>query len=198
MTDEPRERSSPPTGEAGALPRTSYLICATERVGSYLLADALAGTGIAGRPAEYFHGSQVRALRGEGNRTAYDDFVSRVLSAGTTPNGVWGGKVHWSHLERFVRDMRRVPGLEDLDAPTFLQGSLPGVRYIRLTREDRVRQAVSLFKARRTGIWWQLDGSDATQSAATDPEPSFDFAAISYILRQIEEHEAAWRACFAS
>jgi trehalose 2-sulfotransferase len=41
------------TGNA-ALPRLSYLICATPRSGSTLLCDALDGTGIAGHPEEHF------------------------------------------------------------------------------------------------------------------------------------------------
>ena len=32
----------------------SYLVCATERSGSTLLCELLAGTGVAGRPEEYF------------------------------------------------------------------------------------------------------------------------------------------------
>jgi hypothetical protein len=36
------------------LPRRSYLICANQRSGSTLLCEALTGTGIAGRPEEYF------------------------------------------------------------------------------------------------------------------------------------------------
>jgi LPS sulfotransferase NodH len=35
-------------------PRVSYLVCATPRSGSTLLCEALSGTGLAGRPAEYF------------------------------------------------------------------------------------------------------------------------------------------------
>jgi len=35
-------------------PTTSYLICASQRSGSTLLATALASTGVAGRPEEYF------------------------------------------------------------------------------------------------------------------------------------------------
>jgi LPS sulfotransferase NodH/GT2 family glycosyltransferase len=196
MTDERREHSS--NVEAGTLPHTSYLICATERVGSYLLADALAGTGIAGRPAEYFHGSRVHALASAGSRADYERYLTEIIEAGTTQNGVWGGKIHWSHLEGFMREVRRVPDIQDVDAPTLLQSSFPNLRYIRLTRYDKVRQAVSLFKARRTGIWWQLNGSEQAQSRASEPELSFDFAAISYLLQQIEEHEAAWSRYFAS
>jgi len=32
----------------------SYLVCATERSGSTLLCELLAGTGVAGRPEEFF------------------------------------------------------------------------------------------------------------------------------------------------
>ncbi len=41
------------TGKIGKVP-LSYLVCATERSGSTLLCELLSGTGVAGRPEEYF------------------------------------------------------------------------------------------------------------------------------------------------
>jgi trehalose 2-sulfotransferase len=82
------------------MPSRGYLLCCIERTGSNLLAEALAGTGIAGQPVEYFNpaGQQRPWMRGIlGDSTLVDGF-SKILAAGTTPNGVFGVKVHWSHF----------------------------------------------------------------------------------------------------
>ena len=89
--------------EATGLPSRGYLLCGIERTGSNLLALALSGTGIAGRPIEYFNPvmqdkEPIRHILGD---TDIVGGLQRVLIAGTTPNGVFGAKVHWPHL-RFL------------------------------------------------------------------------------------------------
>ena len=44
----------------------SYLVCATERSGSTLLCELLAGTGVAGRPEEFFEPSAYEEGEEEG------------------------------------------------------------------------------------------------------------------------------------
>ena len=175
---------------------TSYLLCSTERVGSYLLADALESTGIAGRPGEHFHRDLLNPLVDEPNVTGYDQYFSRVVEAGSTPNGVWAGKMHWSHLENLMRGIRQVYELQHMDAPTLMTTILPNLRYVWLTRRDKVRQAVSLLKAIQSGVWWQLQDAEAGEGQVPFAEPTFHFAAIDHLIRQIEVHETSWHAYF--
>lgn len=82
------------------MPSRGYLLCGLERTGSSLLAGALAGTGVAGRPLEYFNpGMQdkpwIRNILGD---SSIIDGLHKVLIAGTTPNDVFGAKVHWTHF----------------------------------------------------------------------------------------------------
>lgn len=81
------------------LPR-GYLLCSVERTGSNLLAEALAGTGVAGRPVEYFNAVEqnkpwLRQILGD---SSIVEGLPKVLAAGTTPNRVFGAKVHWNHF----------------------------------------------------------------------------------------------------
>ena len=81
-------------------PSHGYLICCLERTGSNLLAEALLHTGCAGRPLEYFSPvlqdkPWMRDILGED--TVLSGF-SKVLRAGSTPNDVFGIKIHWSHF----------------------------------------------------------------------------------------------------
>src|SRR3954452_14799076 len=97
------------------LPRLSYLVCATERSGSTLLCELLAGTGVAGRPEEvfetleatgrvrqareYFDGTDPEVLRLLPPLQApvavrpWEDRLADALARGTTPNGVFGAKM---------------------------------------------------------------------------------------------------------
>ena len=90
------------TGQATQIimPSRGYLICCIERTGSNLLAEALAGTGIAGRPIEYFNPvvqekPWMRDILGD---SALADGLHKILVAGTTPNGLFGAKLHWNHF----------------------------------------------------------------------------------------------------
>ena len=103
----------------------SYLVCATERSGSTLLCELLSGTGVAGRPEEYFEflnaSGRVRQPR-EYFEDAADPGILELLpplepplpalpwserlaaarERGTTPNGVFGAKMMWAYLGDFL------------------------------------------------------------------------------------------------
>jgi LPS sulfotransferase NodH len=132
----------------------AYLVCATPRSGSTLLCELLKGTGVAGRPAEYFETlrstgfprqprqyfqgvPEVQTLLPEVDPgTPERQFAwDAVLRAGTTPNGVFGAKVMWSHLEDL---WPRLGGraLEDVLPPVLLySGGKDSLVLLRLGRE---------------------------------------------------------------
>lgn len=88
---------------AQSLPTRGYIICCLERTGSTLLAKALSGTDIAGRPIEYFNPvmqdkPRLRDILGDSQIV---EGIEKVLKAGTTQNGIFGAKLHWPHL-RFL------------------------------------------------------------------------------------------------
>src|SRR4051812_40994185 len=172
-----------------ALPRVSYLVCATPRSGSTLLCRALAQTGVAGIPEEYFEarsdtgrpapprdyftgaeGIDLDALLGTEQPLPaapayssldgvddYADHVAAALERGTTANGVFGAKVMWGHLS----DFSALAG----GAPPELFNRLFGrPRYVWVSRRDRVRQAVSLWKAIQTQAW-AADSEGAARAA---------------------------------
>ena len=61
---------------------------------------------------------------------------------------------------------------------------------MRITREDKVRQAVSLWKAVQTQAW-RKDAGDGPKVA-----PEFSFRAINYLVRLLTAHDASWDAYF--
>ena len=185
-------------------PSLTYLVCATQRSGSTLLCKAIAATGVAGAPEEYFEARHTTgrppapgdygidldvklppapaysSLEGIDD---YGDHLRRTLAAGTTPNGVFGAKVMYSQLP----DITALAGAE---APGVFQRILSREpRYVRVTREDRVGQAVSLWTALQTQAW--ADHQEAGQT------PAYDFQAIDHLVTWFGDQEHGWDGLLA-
>ncbi len=177
-------------------PQTSYLICATPRSGSFLLCEALINTGVAGGPGEYFwKGNEAGfADRWDVSVSSYADYLAKAMEQGSTPNGVFGAKIMWGYFEDFVAKLRQIPAYAAVPFPRLLATVFPNLHYIHMTRRDKVRQAVSHWKALQTNVWaWS--GEELPLPAT---EPVFDFAAIDTIVQATVAHDAAWQQYFAA
>jgi LPS sulfotransferase NodH len=171
--------------------------------------EALRHSGLPRQPHEYFdperHANIVERLAfremPDGTTRApsplwhpdtYSEYLSWALAQGTTPNGVFGAKLMWGYLGDFAELLRGIEGMAGLPLPELLARAFPGLRYIQITREDKVRQAVSLWKAVQTQAWKREAGEDTPLSA----EPVFSFRAINYLVRLLTAHDASWDAYF--
>src|SRR5205807_2504806 len=71
---------------------------------------------------------------------------------------------------------------------------LPDVRYVHLTRADKVAQAISWHRALQTLDWWDL-GRPRPARAGTDPQ--FDGDAIEQLESRLRADEWRWVSYFA-
>jgi trehalose 2-sulfotransferase len=207
-------------------PHISYLVCATPRSGSTLLCEDLTNTGLAGYPKEYFEALKETGLprsprdyfkktrnpellnlignytRGDAASsvltgfTSYTDYLTHVLEEGTTPNGVFGAKLMWGYLEDFLLYLQDIPEYKDLPAPQLFATIFPNLHYIHITRRDKVRQAISLWRAIQSWSWKQEKSSDGTSSHPAR-ELVFNYAAIDHLVQRTLAHEEAWKNYFA-
>jgi len=211
-------------------PTTSYLICTTPRSGSTFLSQALASTGVAGRPDEYFQQLAATGLPrrpvdyleglAEGSvptpRRAPDgddrvgpmfdrrrfadfgDYVSWVLGTGTTANGVFGAKIMSAYMEGLAAGLREALGDRAPETtPDLLAAVFPRLRYIHLVRQDKVRQAVSLWRAIQTWQWREDAPEPRPADRAAGDGLRYDFAALDHLRRRLIEEEDWWRGYFA-
>ena len=196
-------------------PRRSLLICTTPRSGSGLLAHHLWTTGKCGRPQEYFlywsvPGPNRGQLPEEARRRLRlpaAAYLQTVLDEGTTPNGVFGAKLMQENLATTIDRLREALGGDGREDPEILDAALPGLRYVHLTRRDKVRQAVSYVKARRTGIWFEGGGDgDAKGPGPVHPVSyrppvaegglRYDFDELRSRYRWLVGEDASWRDFF--
>jgi trehalose 2-sulfotransferase len=208
-------------------PTRCYLVCATPRSGSTLLCEALASTGVAGRPDEYFEqlketglprrpreyfwglrstevlrllppDSQLdRELRRspEWSRDDYGRHFAAALRRGTTPNGVFGAKLMWSYFGDFMELMRGIPRFAGMGDGSLLAAAFPGLRYVFVSRNDKVRQTVSLWRALQTLVW-RLERGAPSDEPMPEYRLVYSFDAIDHLLDQLRRNEDAWRGFF--
>ena len=119
----------------------------------------------------------------------YERYLDWTLERGTTENGVFGAKLMWGYLGDFATLLRGIEGNAGKPVPELLAASFPGLRYVQITREDKIRQAVSLWKAVQSQAWRAKDDAPAA-------EPTFSFRAINYLVRLLTAHDASWDAYF--
>ena len=124
-----------------------YCILSSPRSGSTLLGRFLYETRIAGDPQEYFNPPLLVLERQQsGNpKLSLNEFLRLMEGRRTSPNGVFGMKMHYSQLLGVLR-----VGKPDAKAVAFIKkfGKLIWIR-----RRDRIGQAISQAIALRTQVW---------------------------------------------
>src|SRR5271165_175133 len=90
----------------------AYIVCTSPRTGSTLLCQGLSHSGRAGAPTEFFdHRTEVEEYwRRHYGIDRESDYVSGIIVATSTSNGVFGTKLHWSTLLNMYRALRGSPG----------------------------------------------------------------------------------------
>ena len=153
----------------------SYMVCSVPRCGSSLLCELLCNTQLAGAPTEFFDAQLMSEFRGRWGSRSLEDYLRDLLERKTSPNGVFGIKVHWGQLGN---------ALGEADPAELF----PGLRYVHMRREDRLRQAVSWVRALQTNQW--------ASTHELRGEPAFDAAKIALYLERIDAEESQWHAFF--
>ncbi|MBB6249405.1 Stf0 family sulfotransferase [Rhodanobacter sp. A1T4] len=180
-------------------PISSYIICTNPRSGSWLLSEGLTASGLAGNPREWFNVLEEDArIPAEQLSTtpeaAYRIYLQHVRAAATTPNGVFGAKLHYYQFAELPEKLGRLEEYRGLSAFELISTVLRHPRHIWLTRRDKARQALSYFRACQSGEWWRIDG--VARPAAALEDPPFDGPAIWKLERVLEANERSWQDYF--
>lgn len=184
-------------------PRRVWVVASIPRTGSTLLCNAIWDTGRAGAPKEYLNPMQLRdwelrfgtaasrwrhrpvdgPLLAAVGRVGWSDdrvdaHLERVARRRTGPTGWFGLKLHWHHHQRWFLARGRHP-----------DDALGPIRWVYVTRRDRVAQAVSWAKAQQTNRWASFQRGGLP--------PIYSRRRIAARLRDIEAAERGWEQYFA-
>jgi LPS sulfotransferase NodH len=157
----------------------AFTIAFTMRSGSNALCDLLVRNGM-GAPGEYFQ----KRLPARTNRAWLEGFASLINQHEV--NRIFGSKMSHDHRAALDERLRAsVPGYRCLD------DVLPGHRWVRLVRRDKVLQAISLCRAEVSNRW-AMRGTDARVSSFFE----YDFFHILSRVMILQASELAWDIYF--
>jgi LPS sulfotransferase NodH len=159
-------------------PSKVLIVASTPRCGSHMLGHALHQTGSFGFPLEYTQAANFAEWKRRLAKVDFDETLTEIQRRRTSPNGVFGIKIHYSHVFEyggFQQVMRR----------------FPNAHYVFLSRSAVLKQAVSLAVAQQTGVW--ISGQKPI-----DAKPQYEFERINECLRRILLENAGWRYLLAA
>ncbi|MBB4079678.1 LPS sulfotransferase NodH [Lewinella aquimaris] len=177
-------------------PHTTYRIWFSQRNGSTLLCKGLEQTGVAGTPGEYFNLMESESLRGKYGIRTYDELKAKLWEIGGTPNGVFGIKHSLNQvILDEIRSLRGIGSQDSVDDEALLADLFPNCKHIYLTRRNKVRQAVSWWKAIKDNVW-HLDADHNHTNDEAFYRDHYDFAALSHLFKEANLRECAIQEYF--
>jgi trehalose 2-sulfotransferase len=206
-----------------SFPNHAYIVCSTQRSGSTYLCRLLASTGVAGNPQEYFEaraetgmpphpsyflaglprtGTGVRDDPRPIDAPEYSDLrqvdgwrahLERTFRLGTTAHGVFATKLMWNQLSDVEQHATALPELVGLTGSELLERLFGAPSYVWIRRRDKVRQAISLWRALETGIWRLEHPNDDGGT----PNLQYSFEGIEHLRRRLTADDEGWGRFFA-
>ncbi|HUO74112.1 MAG TPA: Stf0 family sulfotransferase [Solirubrobacteraceae bacterium] len=203
-------------------PSRAYIVCSTQRSGSTYLCHLLASTGVAGNPQEYFEaradtglpphpgyflaglsrtGAGIRDDLRPTDAPGYSDLrtvdgweahLERTFRLGTTANGVVATKLMWNQLPDLEQHAAALPPFVGVTGAELLERLFAHPSYVWMRRSDKVRQAISLWRALQTRIW-RLEHPTAD---GEKPALHYSFDGIEHLRRRLSADDDAWGRFF--
>lgn len=157
----------------------SYVVASSYRSGSEYLCWKLWQTGLLGAPSEVLNpGGELSTLMTRVAASSPADYIAKLIARRASRNGVFGIKAHFHHFEAFLKEY---PTLPEVLAP---------LTFIRLSRRDKVAQAVSMAKALQTDQW------TSRAEEASLLQLRYDRETINRCLQEVEQQDLNWRRWF--
>ncbi|MDP1699368.1 MAG: Stf0 family sulfotransferase [Aestuariivirga sp.] len=181
-----------------------YIICGTSRTGSTLLCNLLASTKATGDP-DSFYGRQFMSawakewrLPGRDTMSERDfniAYLNAAMAAGKGGTTIFGLRLMRENLGEPSATLDQVfPQLPSDRAR--LEKAFGRILYIHLSREDKLAQAISLVKAKQTGLWHIAPDGTEIERLSPPEEPHYDFERINREVLELESYDTAWNSWF--
>lgn len=174
-------------------PNKSYRIWFSQRNGSSVLSKGLELTGVAGKPHELFNLVGEETLCQKHGATDYESLKKKLWEQGTSTNGIFSVKhsMYTARTQKVIDEIKELRGISGaIDEDLFWSDLFPNCKHVYLTRRNKIRQAVSWWKAIKDNVWHLK----ATESQAVDQdffETHYDFDAIHHLFREASLRECA-------
>ena len=171
------------------------MIWFSQRVGSTLLGQALEDTGIAGRPREWFTDNDSVGILAKHGVATPIELREMLWRDATSANGVIAvkyGMVATQHEQLTALFRELLPAeqaADDADGHRAWEAIFPRCRHVFMTRRNKVRLAISWWRAIKTGEWHRATGAPSV-APTVDVADQYDFDAIDHLRREVDTRES--------
>lgn len=179
-------------------PRLSYTVWFSQRTGSTLLCKTLESTGIAGIPNEWLHNPDEQDLVEYYGVRNHAELQEHLWELGSTPNGVFGVKfgIYEPYFSKVLDTFRQFPGCPQNNYPraAIWHHAFPNSCHIFMTRRNKIRLAVSWWKAIKTQEWHRERGVAPQSKNLKD---AYLYEAINHLYNECSMREAGIQEFFS-
>jgi len=178
----------------------AYVLCSSPRSGTTMLCDMLARTGVAGRPNSFFRPADLAEWATDWGVAGPADpqdptFRAAYLRAmrieGQGATGVFGLRLMAEDLASATQWLARShPDAPD-DVSRFAAAFGP-VRFIHLSRGDKLAEAISYVRAEQSGLWHARPDGTALELLSPTASAGYDSFAITARLNALRAQDAIW------
>jgi LPS sulfotransferase NodH len=177
-------------------PQSSYTIWFSQRTGSTLLCKAIESTGMAGKPREWFNCPP--DLLSTYHKTSHAELQDYLFKLGSTDNGVFAinHSFYEPHFSQLIETLRKFPACPPTakKRTAVWEEVFPNHRHIFMTRRNKIRLAVSWWRAIQSGEWHL---STDEQRKPVDLSNAYSFDAINHLYNECSMREAGIQEFFA-
>ncbi|MEM8537016.1 MAG: Stf0 family sulfotransferase [Pseudomonadota bacterium] len=183
------------------LQHKGYLLCTMPRSGSTLLCDLLEQTGVAGAPDSFFRWQSMADFASQWGIAAqtlecFDQaYLDTALKHGNAGTGCFGMRIMWNNMPPLCARLGALfpHATGDHDR---LRAAFGRLRFLHLSRADKVAEAVSLAIAHQTGLWHRnADGSER-ERFQPHQDPVFDADLIMREYMEVTAGHNDWNDWF--
>jgi LPS sulfotransferase NodH len=170
-----------------------------------LLCKLLAATGVAGKPASYFHNPSIVDwlksfdLPPESTGTLRDvlgSIFDAARARGAAKTGLFGLRLQRKSFDFVIRQMDVLhPDLPN-DRTRF-KAAFGCTLFIHLTRRNKLDQAISYVKATQSGLWHIAPDGTEIERISAPKEPVYDASEIAHHLAALTALDSDWEDWFA-
>ena len=176
-------------------PRLSYTIWFSQRTGSTLLCTALEELGIAGIPKEWFNCKP--DLLEDFKLSSHTELQDHLWNAASTDNGILGinHSFYEPHLSQLIKTLSNFPTCPpyETNRARIWESVFPNHKHIFMTRRNKVRLAVSWWRAIQSGEW-HVPVNEERKSV--DLSDAYNFDAINHLYMECSMRETGIQEFF--
>lgn len=182
-------------------PTRSYLVWFSQRVGSTLLAHTLEDTGIAGRPREWLNAPNVAELLARSSAKTAFELRDSLWRQATTDNGVMATKygMHEGLHAELTSFLAPLAHGSDTHGRAQWEALYPSCKHVFVTRRNKIRLAVSWWRAIKSGEWHRAKRASSTAQKSppvSDLIDRYDYNAIEHLFTEASLREADMQEVF--